>query len=962
MKYFSLLVFSFCCCLLAAQSECSPAGYTGEKKTTDGEGRLIVETYQDGMKHGLTTTYYLNGEVRQKTLYKLGKFAEVVVQPAYAREQKEQEELAKRSKPYQPAPHYNQDRSYYYCGRTVGKEVYYTKDSSRQLVTDCKQRIISERIKWKGNSCFIEKNYDTLGRLESKMFVAGKRREYNFFYGSGILKETNYSFPAYNGTLTEIKKYTQEGRLELSQKTRIREDDGSGYSGALIYTITCLFDENGKVVQRMEESPDGRLWVRYLPHTPGLKKWVMSYLLDMDPFYLERESEWKASTYPSKEYRSGYFANGEFVTDSIVDRYGNLQVKNGTGYYHGPGWLVEASPLMVKDTIRHPEGSGYIMYLMPQTQSGTTSYSRFLNYYEGRYLVPLAFESAKGSFKNGYKNGHWEYKNSNNYNNYYLYDSYENFQYLESAGVLYGAYEKGQRVGTWKFTHSYYDVELAYSGGICKQPQVRIKDLDPKREKKLDKYDQLEFKRLQQGGFGLGSYKNELLDGDMTFYRAYPDAWALKLKYKNGSMLDLIEGRYRNGNVAIQKIYTSDTSYKTLLYSPEGDPIEKDSVWYSMELREFGKKVNGKYEGKYLKWNRYTGDIHEKGYYSQGKRTGQWEHYYTTEGEDGGNYEQIISNYSDGVLHGSYSDIAAGSKAITGSYSYNRKDGLWKTTEIWERDTTYTEEMFDEGRRYLLHYRRWGKTCVKDGFGSIPSFTNVSDFKTEDFYEKGIHVKTVNTYTLSNHIESIVYKTRNGDSLAYYDPKGGGTCIKNGTGAKSYLDQNKVLWRVDQYEKGKLIKIDLYNQGVFTHTLHMYAGTDSTLKVDHPVLLRKIEPVSDGDTYTYKITLTICNITRGYKNFSLFLSTDVNAYDLADTSFFQLKPGATQERVFYHTQNTSKKQVTFSYYFRQGNPYYINEELFYTACLRYTLANGKEKEMCLNVNRSYHGLIRQGAD
>ena len=263
---------------------------------------------------------------------------------------------------------------------------------------------------------------------------------------------------------------------------------------------------------------------------------------------------------------------------------------------------------------------------------------------------------------------------------------------------------------------------------------------------------------------------------------------------------------------------------------------------------------NGKVKRE-LTWNNYNGWIMTNCTYVDGKRSGEW---ILT-------YDAVVQtvNYKNDTIDGSYKyerNTWRGKDSTIGNYSMGKKIGEWVTTQM--EDSSYKKEVYMDDECFLITYKKGNTQFVTNGNGVVTEIAEGLQIKTEQYYKSGEKYKTILIYVNTNQIASIEYHTERGDSLAYYMPPETGTCIKNGTGMKTTLDELKRIAGVDYYKKGKLIKKDAYSDGVFyqTYYFHLISDTSSSSGTK-PVIEKIITKPFDEDTY-YNVTIKIRNIPK----------------------------------------------------------------------------------------------------
>ncbi|MFL5753449.1 MAG: hypothetical protein ACJ76F_08580 [Bacteroidia bacterium] len=895
--------------LSPAQSECGPSGYTGKKVNYFYNTMKIerLENYQDGMLHGEVIDYYKNGEVMQKQIFRLGKLIETPVKIDYAKKRKLEDEEYRQAhqyeKKYTPEPvSYARKTNYHSTYNKTTK----TGDSCALTTTyDYKNRVIhtSELCTVNRNAIQEQKTWDTLGQLltESKFrnYVVLHSKEY---YPNGNPKSE---------TVLDEKTMLSRTRGWTITHRLMTEIIGYQplYSGDPTYlTIQKEFDSLSRPIYRREQNQSGSNCIVY-NYSGTEKKFFL--LSDHGTSYLN-------GTVPTENYTAGHFENGEAFIDKIVDREGKILLENGKGKFRGFYQFVAPSEFLLPDTIRHPQGVGFTMMIHTTTPGylGLQNEERFFS----SNVAVCSFAHAEGHFKNGKKTGKWHLYNRerNDHTN-----SDELFYGV--GGEMSGRYEDGIHTGEWIYNSGLWKIKLEYGDKGEAQTEIQVKEPDKKLKEDMEAQERYPDHEYSEYSFTprymiSGRMKNEFPEGEWDCYSSYPKTRMGKFYFSAGRFTGVSEKYFSNGKLSMKNNYKSAGRSRPLFYSPEGDLLPGTDYTH-----EYLQTENGIAQGKYLKWDA-AGKIIQKGAYSDARKNGEWmkvSHHYNYETYDPSNRLQVDSlviHYQLDTLYGSWFH-KTNYLLEKGNYEKGKQDGLWSKTEIRYKDTVNKEEIFDDGKAYLINYFSNGKQLVKNGFGSVRTPSDLSDLVIEDLYENGLAVKSVATYTLSNYVESITYKTPKGDSLAYFQPKEGGTCIKDGTGAKSLLTEDKILYQVHYYRKGRVIRVDYYDRGYFSRSVNFFTSSDSSYNyttAKEPLITRKMELTDEG----LLITIKLSNLKPSWENLNVSLSVGNGVKRFMDTLGFRTIQKINSAYFRYICNEKHESERTLSFYSGSSDPGY----------------------------------------
>ncbi len=875
MRKILFSIFIFYSHLYIAQDECGQAGgYTGVLKQTHSNGaRKEENSYLNGVKHGICLSFYLDGTIRSKEKYQMGRLIEVFQSADAAHDAKDYNTLH---------PHRKQEYTY--------------------------PKPDPNNKKWKSNRIKINDStesetcyFDNKLAIERK-FIKGDKRYERFYYRAGETYDSyfnrNYEAHYYYGKLHgETISYFNNGNIQRKANYQLQEPIGSVYNyynnkQHTIKSITYYPDLRSPLYKRNYDTTGAYSGYELINrHYSGAFKTVV---------YTDTSGKntWSLNTYYYHKEPciiSGVIENGNYkITEAQTKSKKNI-FKNGK-------YVDVYVPFMdvfnqKDDTVLIPshKGSHTTFISNASKKIAPVEFVDYIMNYVGQsnfnmFTVPL--EKWKGHFKNGYLDGEWELKSND-----LLY-----FQ-IPVTYLFTGKFEKSRREGIWHYENNFYQYDINYVNGK-KEGELKLnlkkydmKKVAQKQDIQNERYDYREGdteyfppQNLPETYYNLlslmvGSFKNDELDGEWLVYYRYPDLLAFKAIYSNGILIGKTEEYNIKQQLTAKRIINNNKIISEKLYTPSGDEYDAKYLTSYQENYKLLEMKDNKENGRFIHWNNYTGDFIEKGFYEKGMKNKEWVR--TAYGDT------LIQNYRNDTLQGAYKHINRLHRkyqlSSTGSYDRGKQSGLWKHTNTM--DSIYKEEVFMDHENYLTTYIYKNKKLVEQGNGLIVAPENGLLIKTEEYYKDGKNFKTILIYNQTNQIASIIYNTPHGDSIAYYMPPESGTCIKNGTGLKTYFDDQKRISKIEYYEKGKIIKHDIYTDGQFDATYYFHYIND-TSKTNSNVIFEKDVTKSYTDHDYLWVTLRVKNIPKNTSVLYVYDShSALSAYDteITNAEYFTVK-------------------------------------------------------------------------
>ena len=930
-----------------AQDECGQSGgFTGIliEKYTNGL-KKEENNYLNGVKHGVCSSFYLDGTVCAKEKYQLGKMVEVLLKPDAAH-------VAKDYKTLHPSKNY--DNTY----------------SAQPQRDPEKKKWRLERFKINDTTEKEYGYYDNKLNLE-RIYIKGDKRYERIYYNEehqvrdtyfNRNYEAHYLFGKLHG---ESISCFNNGNIQQKGTYKLYEPIGLHYTyynnkQHTIKSITYYPQANKKL---LNNQPYILLKKKY--DTTGV---YYSYELINRNYAVAYKTVVFTDTTKAHTWESHLFLNEQMCVVKGLIENGNYKITSAqtTNKKHvlKNGKYNDASLQLINDFNQHSDTNlvpinkgSHTTWIYTNTEKiaplemrdgimGDEGYSH-LN------MFTLPAKNWKGTIKDGYLTGNWKLKET-----YYLQnDILLNVKFT-------GKFEKSRREGLWNYENELYQYDINYVDGKKEGPlKLTLKNYDLKKLELKKNGDHLiddyyegdrdynypnNLPELYSNVLSLmvGSFKNNELDGEWVAYYLYPNLLAYKAIYSEGILIGKTEEYNIKQQLTAKRIIHNNKIIFEKLFTPLGDEysltdlIIRGAEYTLIELK------NNKYNGKYLRWNNYTGEIFEKGFYKNGLKTNEWCNLM--------HRDTLIQNYKNDTLNGFYrynnSVYRHKYKQLTtGSYAMGKQSGLWKTNNTL--DSIYKEEVFMDNEKYLITYIYKNNKMVKNGNGIITTKEDGLLTRTEEYYKDGKIYKTILTYTQNNQLASVIYSTPHGDSIAYYMPAESGTCIKNGTGMKTYFDSQKRISKIEYYSKGKIIKHDLYNDGRLINTYYYKYASDTIVTSKSSVLIEKeITKLykSENNSGEVYITLRISNLP---KDFTYLRVTDNSP--LCNIEFVDLAGFSASSNIGGQLTLTSNKAITkniieitykYSFEYYNFNNYqatitYVTNKKNYTLSTRYPRIN-----------------------
>jgi hypothetical protein len=225
-----------------------------------------------------------------------------------------------------------------------------------------------------------------------------------------------------------------------------------------------------------------------------------------------------------------------------------------------------------------------------------------------------------------------------------------------------------------------------------------------------------------------------------------------------------------------------------------------------------------------------------------------------------------------------------------------------------------------DNEKYLITYIDKNKKMVENGSGVVLTSENGLLTNSEEYYKDGKIFKTIMIYTQNNQTASIIYSTPHGDSIAYYMPPESGTCIKNGTGMKTYFDYRKRISKIEYYIKGKIIKNDLYNDGRLSNTYYYRFASDTTENLKGKVLVEKeISKPFNENTYLY-VTIRITNMPKNITSLTIAdYCNSIYELEITDSDGFNVSQKTTGSFHLVRNKPITSNVIEIKYKYQSNN-------------------------------------------
>lgn len=854
--FITFIIFILLVSFSHAQNECGPAsGYTGTlyEKYANG-GTREQNVYLNGVKHGICCTYYLDGTLRSQVKYNLGIAGEILKKP-------DPEHDASDDKILHPRTNYEY-KTYNNPGPTKWTSQGKMLNDSTKLLTSywdgrlfIEQKFVKSIVKWE-RTYFLENEATSIyghynGNVEHTYIGSNDHYKYKTWFNNGNIKEEHEYL---NNHEVGIEKHyfnnTKHTLKSISYYNKDYDYNIDEYCNNNLMCTTKYFDSSG-VFTGYE--------LRFGRATKQVTFRDVSF----------------ANTWISHHYYgdsiTGTIEDDKYVIQNVYNEKAKRVIKHGNGKINSINVTIADPLYLFRDSIKLPtdKSKREVWYIMGPESTGPSSISwntmlssAYNNLDFKMFHLPWY---CKGKVVDGYLEGDWIQEEEDD-----IY--YRSVKKSDEKPKIrfYGRYEKSLRQGIWTYENSLYKYTISYVDGK--------KDGNLKISLRPDAYENLDYikdhiannERFYGEGFSysqndydnalrvfIGSYKNDEMNGEWICYYRFPDQIAFKVIFENGKYI----GKSEEYNLKQQLVYRATIVNGKLsnekFYTPFGEEYDKKNLLTEPYNNVYNLKEsdsNGKVKRE-LTWNNYNGWIVTNCTYVDGKRNGEW---ILT-------YDAVVQtvNYKNDTIDGPYKyerNTWRGKDSTIGNYSMRKKIGEWVTTNM--EDSSYKKEVHMDDECFLITYKKGNTQFVTNGNGVVTEIAEGLQTKTEQYYKSGKKYKTVLIYINTNQIASIEYNTERGDSLAYYMPPETGTCIKNGTGMKTTLDELKRIAGVDYYKNGKLIKKDVYSDGAFYRTYYFHLSSDTSSSAGTKPVIEKIitKPFYEDDYYN--VTIKISNLPK----------------------------------------------------------------------------------------------------
>lgn len=922
MKLLLLFSFLFFFSGLMAQNECGPAtGYTGTSKEVYPNGSKKEEnTYLNGVKHGVCLSFYLDGTLRSKEKYQLGRLEEILQKP--------------------DSDHDQRDHRLLYPVQHTSNTGSSQKNSPPSLWTEKRTQLNDSTwsVKWYYKNKLYEEQKTINGELRYQ-------RQYHIdeeLFSDKNRTNINYEAYKYGGRLHgKTTSWHNNGNIDCQREYRYDEPVGMHYiyynqASHPVKSITCYTDPD--LMGDYYTSKIGSI-TKYYDTTAKCTGYQVMYGGRASKLvsFTDKQKVHTWSVQPGYEDEltvEGIVEEGEYRITNVFTKNRKHLIKQGNGKYDARIAALTDVIFQIPDTISLPEGVvTHTEWTIKAPEANLVSGPRkyfFVYESDGRdfEMLTVPWERWKGKIANGFLTGEWKMEGK----------AYLNRK-LTTDISFHGNFERSRRNGPWIYETDYYRCTLNYRDGK-KEGMMKVE---------LKKYDMSPFSRAAlaayrsrgETGDGLksdlpdvydnllslwvGAFVNNEMHGEWLAYYRYPDQLAFKAVFNNGVFLAKTEEYNLKQQLVAKRQLQGNRIIEEKLYTPLGEEYERKylNIYEKKYLNTYQKKYASDYyeisspyliesnainiyHGRYLQWSNYTGSIHKKGAYINGRKNGEWLSINSG--------DTLIEHYIHDTLDGFYKrhrGIHPGDCFLNaGFFSKGKKSGLWKQDNT--RDSLFTEEIFMDNERYLMTYTIKNKTCVKQGEGMIPKKVEGIMSTIEEYYKGGSLFKTVVYYSHTNEIASIVFTTPHGDSLAYYMPPESGTCVKNGTGMRTYFDHKSRIYGIDYYVAGKLIKYDRYEEGRFSGTDYFHYVSDTTDEAKEQLFFEK--EATRSFSGLVKATMRVKNIP---KNTSMMYFEGFNLggseIEISHPDYFTIKEADNKKLVLTSVKWPVPNEVSITY-------------------------------------------------
>lgn len=901
MRLFLLLSYISFFFGIKAQNECGPpSGYTGTLSEIYPDGRKKQENaYLNGVKHGICLSFYLDGRVRSKERYRLGKLVETLQKPDEAHDQRDNQSLYR-------------------------SPVKYVRQISVPQKNSVPDKWTSTHTKLNDSTLYIKAYWNNELAIEKKMVNGDLRYERQY-----QVKDELASAHGYDNINCEVNGYYKNniyGRVtswnnngNISYQKEYRNNDPIGihytfYNDARHQVKTITHYTDPESMQGEPTSEIGAIAKNY----DSLGKYTgyeVMYGRFKGLFYqtgraLKRVTftgAGKVHTWTVKSFYTenvgikGFFEDGYYKISNISTKNKKSLVKKGHGKYDGRYIPIGDIVFQIHDTVTPPKEFGtHTEWIIPEPEEALVPEPEeyFLGYencINDRKMFSVPHPRCKGNIMDGFLTGEWEIDGD-------LFISSGIEVHVSSRG----SFEKSRRTGVWIYENDFYRFSVNYVDGK-KQGLLKAERKNCDMRRFIDTAANKIY-RSNCGGspipaFGLpeiygnllslwvGSYVNNEMHGEWLVYYRFPDLLAFKAIFNRGVLVAKTEEYNLKQQLVAKRRIDGNKVVEEKLYTPLGEEYHKqkyaDPKSQIISLAE--KNAKDVLHGKYMIWNNYTGHVEKTGTYSNGRKNGKW--CYFSEGDT------LIENFKQDTLDGLYrynNQIDDKYRILmTGFYSKGEKVGLWKYDHT--RDSLFREEIFMDDEHYLITQISKSKVCIKSGEGIIRHTDVNLELSIDEHYKDGKLFKTIVYYTSTNQVASIVFNTIHGDSLAYYMPPESGACVKNGTGMRTYFNENKLINKIEYYVEGKLLKYDRYSDGKFEKTVYFHFVSDTTVRAKNDFFVEK-DVIRSEKEHRFQISLKVKNIPENARVIYLNLDEGFSVNELKISISESFKISAMNEK------------------------------------------------------------------
>lgn len=901
-----LLLFMLISLTCTAQNECGPGnGYTGVWRANFSNGKIHEEcTYLNGVKHGVCKTYYLDGSIRSEEEFEFGKLIKTTTQSSYKHDMADFYKLnppekinysSSNNNAYDYQKDYKTTKEVLNDSTTITR--YYWKNilhSEGEQRTNCFYRIRYYYIA----SANLEKgihtsNYEKIGNENTT------RIESTHWHNNGNLKsrevflddkpvETHYTY--YNTPNPKPESVTYYGAPT--------NDD-----------------------QHYSDKVSTRKITKYLDTLGNLTRYVIDYGFATKEVTLKDRSFghlWYISQ-PNGAV-SGIIDHGRYKIDSIKTLH-DILIRNGNGKFNFyPIDFIISPYCTLQDTISIPAERG--IYAQWHMLGGNSILNVDRNeiyvYGSDNNTINLPFEVPgakwKGKIKDGYMAGPWEMRGEIDY------------KYYKTDISFKGNYEKGLKQGLWKVETDLYEYSINYINDKKEgELEINFKPYyQNKLDKGFEKYylnnQQLNksssLPKLYGNALSLlkGKFKNDEMDGEWIQYYRYPDVIASKMLFDSGNLIAKQEEYTSNQQLIAKREIKDGKIVSEKYFTPLGEEFDMKNahVWREQgDVISLDEKLLNRNNARLLVWNIFTGEIFHSGTYHHGLKTGKWCDYNSS--------DTIIITYRNDTLDGYYKEIYNNGpldySENKGYYSNGKKSGEWKYTDTKKK--LYKQTVYMDDDEFIIVHKEEERTYINEGKGSLFKYDPLMSAKVEEQFENGRKVKTIMTHLYNNEIGAVIYHINNKDSLAYYMPPKNGTCVKNGEGIKTHYDSKRMVDKMEYYEKGSLVKIERYSEGARMYVYYShYVNDTSTFISDRPFFERIVTEPFRNEEGIYHVSLILKNLPKNTKSIIIsdgktnFKSDEIT---IINSNNYPINYDTKNNLAIHFTKNTNSLSVELKY-------------------------------------------------